>query len=245
MNSLVNPERVVEIARDLIKIPSENRAPMGAEGDCQQYIAGFLRKCGWTPLLYTPDQAPGIESHPLYWPGREYANRPNVGARQAGVGGGRSLVLSGHIDTVPTGAAPWQKDPFGGQIEDGRLYGRGSNDMKAGIAMSLFVIEALAQSGIRLAGDLIFESVVDEEFGGVNGTLAGRLMGFQADAAVLTEPSFLRICPAQRGGRTVDITFSAPNQGILGKAASANVLEQLRVFLNGLDRFTQERRRRV
>ena len=242
MKLAARPERVVEIARDLIQIPSENRAPLGAEYACQQYITDFLRKCGWTPLLYTPDQAPGIQSHPLYWSGREYANRPNVGARQTGAGGGRSLVLSGHIDTVPTGCAPWQKNPFGGEIDGDRLYGRGSNDMKAGIAMNLFVIESLAESGIRLAGDLIFESVVDEEFGGVNGTLAGRLMGFDADAAVLTEPSFLRICPAQRGGRTVQITFSAPNQGILGKPGSSNTIEQLRIFLNGLEQFARDRR---
>jgi acetylornithine deacetylase len=156
MKPATRPERVIEIARDRIRIPSENRAPLGAEYACQQYIADFLRKCGWTPLLYSPDQAPGIQSHPLYWSGREYANRPNVGARQTGIGGGRSLVLSGHIDTVPTGAAPWQKDPFGGEIDGDRLYGRGSNDMKAGIAMNLFVIESLAESGVRLAGDLIF-----------------------------------------------------------------------------------------
>ena len=71
--------------------------------------------------------------------------------------------------------------------------------------------------GVELKGDLTVETVVDEEFGGVNGTLAGRLMGIVADAAVISEPSFLRICPAQRGGRTVHLTFSAPNDGVLGR----------------------------
>jgi hypothetical protein len=69
--------------------------------------------------------------------------------------------------------------------------------MKAGVGMSLFVVEALSKLNLALSGDLLFETVVDEEFGGVNGTLAGRLQGFNADAAIITEPSFLRVCPAQ------------------------------------------------
>ena len=97
--------------------------------------------------------------------------------------------------------------------------------MKAGIATNLFVAEALSELGIRLAGDLIIESVVDEEFGGVNGTLAGRLRGVHADAAVISEPSFLRVCPAQRGGRTAHLTFSSPNDGILGPRTGASAIE--------------------
>jgi acetylornithine deacetylase len=238
-------ERVIEILRDLVRIPSENRAPQGAERDCQQYVAGALRACGWTPALYRPDEAPGITAHPLYWDGREYADRPNVSARRLGRGGGRSLVLSGHVDTVPIGAEPWTTDPFGGEIRGNRLFGRGSNDMKAGIAMNLFVVEALAALGCELAGDLVFEAVVDEEFGGVNGTLAGRLMGFNGDAAIITEPSFLRICPAQRGGRIVHLTFNQPNQGILERAAGAGVIEQLRVFLDEIRTFEARRRDKI
>jgi acetylornithine deacetylase len=240
-----NRNRVVEIARDLIRLPSENRAPLGAENQCQQHIASFLRDCGYDPLLYTPSQAPGLCEHPLYWPGRLYTDRPNVAARRPGSGGGRSLVLSGHIDTVPVGAAPWQHLPFDGHIEGDRLFGRGANDMKAGIAMSLFVAEMLRDLGIDLAGDVVFESVVDEEFGGVNGTLAGRLMGFNADAAVITEPSFLRICPAQRGGRTAHFRFSSPNSGILGRGTGKGVIQQLRVFLDAVECFSKARRKHL
>ncbi|MPZ17801.1 MAG: M20/M25/M40 family metallo-hydrolase [Luteitalea sp.] len=235
--------RLVEISRDLVSLPSENRAPHGDEASCQRYVADLLRRCGCDPILYTPDEAPGIRSHPLYWPGRDYRNRPNVGARRAGTRHGRSLLLSGHIDTVPVGSAPWTRDPFGGEIDGNRLYGRGANDMKGGIAVNLFVVEALAGMRLELAGDLLFESVVDEEFGGVNGTLAGRLMGFQADAAVISEPSFLRICPAQRGGRTVDLTFHAPNHGILAPDGNdPRVVRQLTTFLAALDDFKRARR---
>jgi acetylornithine deacetylase len=113
------------------------------------------------------------------------------------------------VDTLPKGSAPWTKDPFGGTVEGNRVFGRGTNEMKGGVATNLFVLEALHQLKIRLTGDLVFESVIDEEFGGANGTLAGRLMGFNADAAILSEPSFLRICPAQRGGRIAHLTMRA------------------------------------
>jgi acetylornithine deacetylase len=234
-------DRIVGILRDLVRLPSENRAPAGTELACQQYVAERLRRAGLDPVLYTPDDAPGIRAHPLYWPGRDYTNRPNIAARLPGRGGGRSLILSGHIDTVPAGSQPWAHHPFDGEIEGNRLYGRGSNDMKGGIATNLFVLDALRELGISLAGDLIFETVVDEEFGGVNGTLAGRLMGFTADAAVISEPSFLRVCPAQRGGRTAHIRFRAANEGILG-GASTSVVEQLRVFINAVPAFADGRR---
>jgi acetylornithine deacetylase len=236
--------RLIELLRDLVARPSENRAPLGSEIECQEYVAAHLRSNGWQPVLYTPADVPGIQKNPMYWPGRDYTQRPNVAARLAGAGGGRSLVLSGHVDTVPVGTDPWTRDPFGGQVEGNRLYGRGSNDMKGGVATNLFVIEALRELGITLAGDLIVESVVDEEFGGVNGTLAGRLMGFNADAAIISEPSALRVCPAQRGGRMVHITFGAPNEGILGPSRTSAV-EQLRVFLNAVTDFQDRRLRSV
>ncbi len=236
--------RLVEIVQELVRRPSENTPPEGAERACQQYVAAELRRCGWRPVVYELDESPGLREHPLFRAGREYSGRPNVGARLAGAGGGRSLVLSGHIDTVPRGSEPWTYDPFGGEVVGDRLYGRGSNDMKGGVATNLFAAEALAEMGLRLAGDLVFETVVDEEFGGVNGTLAGRLMGFNADAAVISEPSFLRVCPGQRGGRTAHITFKAPG-GVLSDdgALPRGVIDQLTLFLSELPRFAERRRR--
>lgn len=237
----LHADRLVAILKDLVRLPSVNTAPTGSEWACQQYVALFLRDVGWNATQYLPTDAPGIREHPIYWPGREYEKRPNVAAVRKGSGGGRSLVLSGHVDTVPVGdVGAWKYPPFGAHVEGNRLYGRGAVDMKCGIATNLFVAEALAASGVRLAGDLTIETVVDEEFGGVNGTLAGRLMGYTADAAIISEPSFLRICPAQRGGRTVDILFQAPNGGILS-GESAGVAEQLRIFLNEIGRLEKGR----
>ncbi len=229
----------------LVRIPSENTPPIGAELACQEFIAGRLRGAGLNPLVYMLDSVPGLHEHPLFWRGRDYSNRPNVAAKKAGVGGGRSLVLSGHVDTVPKGTQNWTRDPFGGAIEGNRLYGRGANDMKGGVATNLFVIEALADLGIRLRGDLIFETVVDEEFGGVNGTLAGRLMGFNADAAIISEPSFLRVCAGQRGGRTVHITFRASGGVLTEGKFPGGALQQLTHFLARLPEFAGRRRERA
>lgn len=242
-----NRDRLIEIVRELVRRPSENTAPKGAELECQRYVAEFLGRLGWEASLYELEQVPGLTSHALFWPGRDYSGRPNVGARLKGAGGGRSLVLSGHIDTVPAGSQAWKHDPFGGEVEGNLLYGRGSNDMKAGVATNLFVAEAIGRLGLRLAGELVVETVVDEEFGGVNGTLAGRLAGFNADAAVISEPSFLRICPAQRGGRVAHITLSAPAQGILTAEGNfpLGVIDRLRTFLNELPRFAGERKRKA
>jgi acetylornithine deacetylase len=114
--------------------------------------------------------------------------------------------------------------------------------MKGGVGTNLFVVEALRALGIDLRGDLVFETVVDEEFGGVNGPLAGRLKGFNADAAVISEPSFLRICPAQRGGRTVHIKLSAAG-GVLSEGKlPASVMDQLRHLLVKIQEFAEQRR---
>ena len=85
-------------------------------------------------------------------------------------------------------------------LEDGRLYGRGSMDMKGGVACYLHALRCLVESGAELAGDVLVETTVDEEFGGANGTLACRLRGYNADGAVLPEPTGLAVCHATRGG---------------------------------------------
>lgn len=238
-------DRLVEIIRDLVRIPSENTPPTGNEEACQRYASDFLRKLHLSPTLYDLREVPALESHPIFWPGRDYRDRPNLGARRKGRGGGRSLLLSGHIDTVPRGTLPWTRDPFGGEVVDNRLYGRGSNDMKGGVGTNLFIFEALYELGIELAGDLVFETVVDEEFGGVNGTLAGRLKGFNAEAAVISEPSSLRVCPAQRGGRTAHVKLSAMGGVLTEGAFPAGVISQLHHLLHHLDSFAEQRRVRA
>ncbi|MBL8220936.1 MAG: M20/M25/M40 family metallo-hydrolase [Bryobacterales bacterium] len=165
------------------------------------------------------------------WSWRTWSAQYLAMARVKGSGGGRSLILSGHIDTVPRGSLEWHHDPFGAEIEGGRMYGRGACDMKSGIAIGLWVLERLRSQGVRLRGDLLFESIVDEEFGGVNGTLAGRVRGDVAEAAIITEPSSLRICPAQRGGRLLHLLFSTPADIFVKDHSARTVIDGVTNFL--------------
>ncbi len=235
-------DELIGMLQDIVRIPSENTPPDGCEGACQRYIAERLSALGCDPVSYTLDEVRGLTEHPLYRAGRAYMGRPNIAAKLKGSGQGRSLLLSGHIDTVPKGSLPWTRDPFGAAIEGNRLYGRGANDMKGGVATNLFVLKALRDLKIPLRGDLLFETVIDEEFGGVNGTLAGRVRGITADAVILSEPSFLRVCPAQRGGRIAHVTLRASGGILQDRPRSAGIVEQMQFFLARIREFAAQRR---
>lgn len=236
---------LIRTLQQLVRTPSENLPPSGNENACQRYVAAELKKLGLSPDVYPLTEVDALRDHPEYWPRREYVNRPNTNAVLRGTGG-RSLILSGHIDTVPADTpVEWTREPFGAVIENGRLYGRGAWDMKAGVAMNLTVFRALHELGARPGGDLIFETVVDEEFGGVNGTLAGRLRGYVADAAIITEPTDLKICPAQRGGQVVHVELRGAG-GILSSGETAGrVTEQLAHILAAVPAFAEARQGRV
>jgi acetylornithine deacetylase len=190
---------LLELARELISFPSENRPPRGEEGPCQEFVAGYLKQLGIEPDVFCPDEVDGAVDHVAWWPGRDYERRPNVVGRLRGRGGGRSLLFSGHVDVVPA-LGEGVHDYWNAEIEDGRLYGRGSLDMKGGVASYLHALRCLVECGDGLTGDLLVETTVDEEFGGANGTLACRLRGYSADGAVLPEPTGLAVCHATRGG---------------------------------------------
>ncbi len=202
---------LLELVRRLVSFRSENRPPHGQEGPCQEFVAGYLGELGLDPDVFTPDEVSGAEAHPAWWPGRDYVGRPNVVARLPGRGGGRSLLFSGHVDVVPA-LGEGTHDYWAGEIDDGRLYGRGSLDMKGGVACYLHALRCVIECSVPLAGDLLVETTVDEEFGGANGTLACRLRGYHADGAVLAEPTGLRVCHATRGG----IQYRLQAQGAQG-----------------------------
>ena len=114
--------------------------------------------------------------------GVPFAGRPNVAGVARGAGGGRSLILNGHIDVVsPAPVAAWTHDPWAAEVAGDRMYGRGAYDMKSGVALNLFLPRLLRDLDIRLAGDLTIQSVIEEECTG-NGALAA-CRCYRADAA--------------------------------------------------------------
>lgn len=133
--------------------------------------------------------------------------------------GGPSLILNGHVDVVPPGdEALWSSPPFEPVVRDGRLYGRGSLDMKAQLAAGLAALRAVADAGVELSGSVHLQSVVGEEDGGI-GTLAATLRAGGADGAIVMEPTGLTVAPVQAG--CVNFRIRVP-----GKAAHGAVRDE-------------------
>jgi acetylornithine deacetylase len=176
-------QAIVELTADLVRYNTVNLVTDGTERDCRLFVAKTLEGMGLDTNVYSPEEAPGFRTHPAYFPGKDYSGRPNVAGRWKGNGTGKSLLFSSHIDTAVV-APGWPGSPWEPYESEGKLYGLGAFDMKGGLAASVMAVRCLMELGLEPAGDVIVESVVDEEFGGANGTLAGRLMGYHADAAI-------------------------------------------------------------
>jgi acetylornithine deacetylase len=232
-----NRRTILDLNKTLVSMPSENRYPDGDEKEVQEYVEGCLKDLGCKTDTFLPTDVPGLTEHPAYLGGRNYERRPNVVGKKAGAGGDKSILFSGHMDTVPRGEDPWSVDPFSGAVKDGKQYGLGIFDMKGGMAAAMMALRSLNELGIRLAGDVTIETVVDEEFGGANGTLACRLRGYEADVAIVPEPSNLVICPQNQGGSMFRVSFEGkPGRSFSGEEllnpvyAAARFLEIFREY---------------
>jgi len=201
---------IIEWTKSLVRIASENRPPAGEESAAQQFIADQCEKVGLGVDVFSPEDVAQIKEHPWWLDGREYGNgRCNVVASWKGRGEGKSLLLSGHVDVAPYEPDNWKEcRPYEPIVKNGRLYGRGTADMKAGLAAAYWAVRILRELGFEPAGDLLFESLVDEEFAGGNGALAARLRGYNADLAIVGEPTRMKICPACLGAFLGDMVIS-------------------------------------
>lgn len=202
-------DEILSWTKSLLCLPSENRPPTGTEAAAQDFVARECRALGLDVQELLPTDVPSIQSHRYWLAGREYPpGRRNVLARWKGAGRGRSLLLTGHADVAPFEPDNWTVcRPFEPVLVNGRLYGRGSADMKGGMAAAFWALHILKDLGFQPAGDLLFESLVDEEFAGGNGTLAARLSGFNADLAVLMEPTRMQVCTACLGAFLGNLTI--------------------------------------
>lgn len=202
-------EEILQLTETLIRFPSVNRAPYGDEGAAQQFVSESMRALHLEVDEFLPTDVADLATHPALWQGRDYAHRPNVVGTWRGMNpsGGKSLLFSSHVDVV-AGSKGGRFAPFEPVRADGKLFGRGSNDMKGGLAATIMAVKCLQELDVRLNGNVIVESVVDEENGGSNGTLASRLRGHNADACIVAEPNGMLVSPAHKGGRIWEITLT-------------------------------------
>lgn len=178
---------VTSLTQQLVRIASVNPDldVGGSEKDIAQYISSWF-------------QHRGMDTHWL----EDTPGRPSVVAVAKGSGGGRSLMLNGHIDTVSTGA--YTGNPFSGDIKEGKIYGRGVQDMKAGVAAMMIATAAANEANLK--GDVIFAGVADEE-NLSTGTEELLKKGWKADAAIIPEPTDEKVLIGHRGFVWLDVTF--------------------------------------
>jgi len=231
---------LVEFARSLVRIPSVS----GNEQAAQRAIAAKYEAFGLETEI-VPSVREELESHPAFSDDAiPFVDRLNVIGRWRGRGGGRSLIVNGHMDVVPPGdAAKWTRDPWGGEIERDRLYGRGACDMKSGLASAVFAVRALQSVGVELLGDVLLQSVIGEETGGV-GTLTTIIRGYRADGCIIVEPMDLRIAPVQTGALTFRITVHGKGAHACMKPHGVSAITEAMPVIAALEQLNTDRHQR-
>jgi acetylornithine deacetylase len=210
----------------LVRINSVN--PKFSNGSTDEFaiaahLEGVLRALGMEVTLH--EAAP---------------RRTSVVGRLRGSGGGRSLMLYGHIDTV---GIEGMKAPLSARIRNGRMHGRGAYDMKGGVAACLAAAKAIVDSGSALAGDLLFVGAADEEVASIG--MSAVLRHVRADAAIVTESTELQLCLAHKGfcWMEVEVEGRAAHGSRFEEGIDANMA--MGRFLGRLDNLERELRKRT
>jgi acetylornithine deacetylase len=242
-------EDLVGLLCDLVafdtQAPDPDYAPRD-EAALQDYVARRLRSAGLAVRVWEPEPADLPPSRYAIPQGHHFRGRPQLLATATGGGGGRALLLNGHVDVV--GAEPrelWTSDAFSPELRAGRLYGRGACDMKGGVAAMLLATEVLRALAVPLRGDLIVNTVTDEESTGA-GSLAVAASGLRADAGIIPEPTGLTAWLGTRGSLMPAITVEgrAGHAGFPPAHWSAggpvNAIEKMQIVLEALQRLRLE-----
>ena len=228
--SRVDPDELVALTRDLVRIPSVVRpgAPGGTEAAVAGHVEAWFRREGL-----------GVEVQEVA------PARPNVLGVLGEAGAGPTLLLEGHTDVVTEGdVAEWRYPPFAAEQVDGRIYGRGAADMKGGLAAAMVAAAAIRRSGVRLGGRLVVGALVDEE-GDMLGArhLCTTPLGRSLTAAVICEPEQNELCLEQRGVVWARVTArgrmahgAMPEAGVNPIGATAALLREARVLERRLRR---------
>ena len=214
-------DEIVELTSRLVRIPTVN-----PPGEHYADVARILSET-WRGLGYAVEEIAPRAQRPRY-------PRVNVVGRLEGARSRPTLHFNGHVDVVPAGDG-WDRDAFSGAVADGKLWGRGSSDQKAGLAASTFAVEAIRRAGVRLQGSVEQSGTVDEESGGFAGVAElceqGRISRDRTDFVVITEPLGVdRVCLGHRGVYWFEVTA-------LGRTAHGSMPALGRNAANAMARF--------
>ena len=230
-------EDLVNFIRTLVQCPSL----ANDEGPVQDIIQDKLKSLGLDTekIIVKFDK---LKDHPAFCDdGFSPDSRVNIVGQWHNDGDGKSLILNGHVDVVPPGPENlWNKSPWSGYIKNGRIYGRGSCDMKAGLSAGIFAVQVLQSIGFKPDGNIIIQSVVGEESGGC-GTLTNIIKGYSANAAVLLEPTSLKVCPIQSGALTFRLTVPGRATHAATRWDGVSAIEKFNLIQQSILKFEKER----
>ena len=244
-------DELVALTRDLVGCDTTSREPGDPARDearLQGIVASRLQALGADVDVWEPE--PTGKGNRYVPDDLDFVGRPHVAASLRGAGEGRSILLNGHIDAVPTGdPALWTSDPFGGAVRDGKLYGRGASDMKGGIAAMLVALELLRREGVRLRGDVVFATNTDEESSGAGGYALVH-HGVRADAGICAEPSGFDVWAACRGTLCFKVAVAGSSWHAemptphWTEGGGVNAIEKSALLLDAIERLREEWRQR-
>jgi acetylornithine deacetylase len=234
----IDYDGMYKFLRESIAIPSYE----GDESKMQHFMVKTLKEHGFTVDQWEIDFKE-LSKHPHF--SISYERDEGLGVvGTKGPEGGKSLILGGHIDTVaPGNLENWDSAPLEATVRDGKIYGRGTNDMKGGMAAALYAIKAVTDT-VKLKGKVIYESCIGEEDGSC-GALATALRGYTADAGIIMEPSETKVAPKIAGAMSFKITVSGKSAHACVKDEGVSAIDMFIVLYNGLKELEVKRNARL
>jgi succinyl-diaminopimelate desuccinylase len=232
----VDERRAVELTRSLVRIRSvyEPGVDGSNESEAAAFLANLLRESGLRVTVQ--EAAPGRPNVIADWQGASFV-----------AGKGKTLMFEGHTDVVTEGdREAWTRDPYAGELDEGRIHGRGSADMKAGVAAAIVAVGAVARTAPDLAGRIRLGIVADEEgmMIGIKDFIA-RGWADEVDGAIICEPEENELCLHQKGALRIGVTFRGVMSHGAMPYAGVNPIPWLARFVQGVGRIEADEQARL